>query len=126
MLKLDCFILIALLVLLELNQVSGKNSKIRTSKAKPKQNSGGKGSKSETIKVDSDRLLGDNETDDLAYNFPDEQLLIQELLSNYDVAARPVFNASHPVVVKFNFALIQIIDMDERNQILTTNVSYLD
>ena len=55
---------------------------------------------------------------------PDEQVLISELLSNYDVAARPVFNASMPVVVKFNFALIQIIDMDERNQILTTNVKY--
>lgn len=53
---------------------------------------------------------------------PDEQLLIAKLLRNYDPAARPVYNASKPVVVSFGFLLVQICDMDERNQILTTNV----
>ena len=53
---------------------------------------------------------------------PDEQNLIMRLLRNYDPAARPVFNATRPVVIKFGFALIQICDMDERNQIFTTNV----
>ena len=53
---------------------------------------------------------------------PDEQLLIARLLKNYDPAARPVYNASKTVVVKFGFLLVQICDMDERNQILTTNV----
>lgn len=53
---------------------------------------------------------------------PDEQKLIAKLLKNYDPAARPVYNASKPVVVKFGFLLVQICDMDERNQILTTNV----
>ena len=42
---------------------------------------------------------------------PDEQRLISMLLKNYDPAARPVFNASKPVVVKFGFLLIQICDM---------------
>lgn len=55
-------------------------------------------------------------------NLPDEQVLINKLLKYYDPAARPVFNASNPVVIKFSFALIQLCDMDERNQILTTNV----
>ena len=53
---------------------------------------------------------------------PDEQNLIMKLLRNYDPAARPVFNASTSVVIKFGFALIQICDMDERNQVFTTNV----
>jgi hypothetical protein len=53
---------------------------------------------------------------------PDEQLLIGRMLRNYDPASRPVFNASKPVIVRFGLAFIQICDMDERNQILTTNV----
>ena len=55
-------------------------------------------------------------------NIPDEQYLIAKLLKNYDPASRPVYNASKPVTIKFGFSLIQICDMDERNQILTTNV----
>lgn len=42
---------------------------------------------------------------------PDEQILINNILHDYDPAARPVFNSSKSVVVKFNIALIQIIDM---------------
>lgn len=53
---------------------------------------------------------------------PDEQILISKLLLNYDPASRPVYNASHTVTINFGLALIQICDMDERNQILTTNV----
>jgi hypothetical protein len=53
---------------------------------------------------------------------PDEQLLISSLLFNYDASARPVYNASQSVEVKFGMSFIQICDMDERNQILTTNV----
>lgn len=41
----------------------------------------------------------------------DEQALITRLLWNYDPAARPVYNASHEVGVKFSFALIQLCDM---------------
>ena len=44
-------------------------------------------------------------------NFHDEQVLISRLLWNYDPAARPVFNASKPVIIKFSFALIQLCDM---------------
>lgn len=55
-------------------------------------------------------------------DIPDEQLLIGRLLRYYDPASRPVFNASKPVIIKFGLSFIQICDMDERNQILTTNV----
>jgi hypothetical protein len=56
---------------------------------------------------------------------PDEQLLIGRLLRNYDPAARPVFNASKPVVIKFGLAFIQICDMvsfffPNRSKILKT------
>ncbi len=54
--------------------------------------------------------------------FPDEQRLIYELLAAYDTAARPVFNASKNVIIDLSLSLIQISDMDERNQILTANV----
>ncbi|KAI0214555.1 Neuronal acetylcholine receptor subunit alpha-4 [Lamellibrachia satsuma] len=53
---------------------------------------------------------------------PDEQRLIRKLMRGYDSSARPVFNASQNVAVNFGLTLIQIIDMDERNQVIVTNV----
>lgn len=55
-------------------------------------------------------------------SFPDEQRLIHELLSSYDTAARPVFNASKSVLITMSLSLVQISDMDERNQIFTSIV----
>lgn len=52
----------------------------------------------------------------------DEQRLIYKTLKNYDADSRPVYNASDVVTIRFSFALIQIIDIDERNQILTMNI----
>ncbi|XP_013393012.1 neuronal acetylcholine receptor subunit non-alpha-2 isoform X2 [Lingula anatina] len=53
---------------------------------------------------------------------PDEQRLLRNLLYKYDTASRPVYNASHTVTVKYGLTLTQIADMDEVNQVLTTNV----
>jgi len=115
-------IVLFLLINSTFSHAKGSN-KMRSSKTKVGKSGGGnKNLKLETKTYDDSRVLVENDTDDIPLNLPDEQVLISELLSNYDSAARPVFNASMPVVVKFNFALIQIIDMDERNQILTTNV----
>ncbi|XP_067139227.1 neuronal acetylcholine receptor subunit alpha-10-like [Centruroides vittatus] len=50
-----------------------------------------------------------------------EYRLVQYLLSTYDKSVRPSQNATDPVNVTFGLALTQIIDVDERNQILTTN-----
>ena len=116
-----------LMLTIQISLAQAKSSKIRTSKSKVKSGSGSKNSvKLDTTKVYDDsesRVYIENETDDIPLNLPDEQVLITELLSNYDPAARPVYNASMPVVVRFNFALIQIIDMDERNQILTSYIA---
>ncbi|XP_052822185.1 acetylcholine receptor subunit alpha-type acr-16 [Octopus bimaculoides] len=52
----------------------------------------------------------------------DEQRLLLALMADYDKATRPVFNASHPVNVYLGITLTQIFDVDERNQVLTTNI----
>ncbi|XP_064608997.1 neuronal acetylcholine receptor subunit alpha-10-like [Liolophura sinensis] len=53
---------------------------------------------------------------------PDEQRLMNKILEDYNPASRPVYNASHEVVIYFGLTLTQIADMDEVNQVLTTNV----
>ncbi|GAB6027786.1 Cholinergic receptor, nicotinic, alpha [Chamberlinius hualienensis] len=50
-----------------------------------------------------------------------EYRLMRYLMNNYDKSVRPAKNASEPMNVTFGLALTQIIDVDERNQILTTN-----
>ena len=43
-------------------------------------------------------------------------------MSNYQKLERPVANETEPVILKFGLTLQQIMDVDEKNQILTTNV----
>ncbi|XP_066596793.1 neuronal acetylcholine receptor subunit alpha-7 [Prorops nasuta] len=50
-----------------------------------------------------------------------EKRLLNNLLANYNTLERPVANESEPLEVKFGITLQQIIDVDEKNQILTTN-----
>ncbi|KAK7491761.1 hypothetical protein BaRGS_00017017 [Batillaria attramentaria] len=64
-------------------------------------------------------VVGDNDTD---VGVTDEQRLYRRLRMNLDPYTRPVYNASHPVVVKIGITLTQIFDLDEKNQVLTTNV----
>lgn len=42
---------------------------------------------------------------------PDEQRLLEKLLADFNPAARPVYNASKVVLVKFGITLAQISDM---------------
>jgi len=54
-----------------------------------------------------------------------EKRLIKDLLGNYSnvgIVGRPVRNTSVTITIKFGLALIQILDLDEKNQILNTNV----
>ena len=51
-----------------------------------------------------------------------ERRLISDLLANYQKYERPVQNESHPVELTFTLSLQQIIDLDERNQLLKTNL----
>ena len=54
-----------------------------------------------------------------------EKRLIKHLLDGYErlgLVGRPVYNTSETMVVRYGLALIQILDLDEKNQVLTTNV----
>ncbi|KAG8038998.1 hypothetical protein G9C98_003305 [Cotesia typhae] len=50
-----------------------------------------------------------------------ERRLLKDLLDKYNTLERPVANESEALEVKFGITLQQIIDVDEKNQILTTN-----
>ena len=55
----------------------------------------------------------------------EEDRLLRHLLRAYEhrsVYSRPVLNFNHKVTVMFGLQLIQIMELDERNQILTLNV----
>uniref|UniRef100_A0A3Q2DJV9 Neuronal acetylcholine receptor subunit alpha-7-like n=1 Tax=Cyprinodon variegatus TaxID=28743 RepID=A0A3Q2DJV9_CYPVA len=52
---------------------------------------------------------------------PHQRFLLKELLRDYNPMERPVANDSQPLIVHFSFILIQVADVDEKNQILTTN-----
>jgi len=51
-----------------------------------------------------------------------ERRLLNDLLANYNKLERPVINESEAVQLSFGLTLQQIIDVDEKNQLLTTNV----
>lgn len=57
-----------------------------------------------------------------ALEMTEEQRLMTYLLRGYERSVRPVKNASKAVVVKMGLTLTQIFDMDEKNQVLVTNV----
>ncbi|CAF1492886.1 unnamed protein product [Adineta steineri] len=59
-----------------------------------------------------------NITDDM----PDEQRLFYTIMTGYERAVRPTKKASDTVVVKLGITLTLIMDIDERNQIMTTNI----
>ncbi|XP_052277536.1 acetylcholine receptor subunit beta-like 1 isoform X2 [Dreissena polymorpha] len=52
----------------------------------------------------------------------DDERLYQHLFKDYNPLIRPVVNISDTIVVQFNLALSQIINVDEKNQIMKTNV----
>ncbi|XP_061077140.1 neuronal acetylcholine receptor subunit alpha-7 [Conger conger] len=51
-----------------------------------------------------------------------QRRLYNDLMRNYNPLERPVFNDSHSLTVHFSFSLMQIMDVDEKNQVLTTNI----
>ncbi|VDM93204.1 unnamed protein product [Onchocerca ochengi] len=54
-----------------------------------------------------------------------ERRLYEDLMKNYNNLERPVQNHSEPVVVYLKVSLQQIIDVDEKNQIVYVN-AWLD
>ncbi|XP_055641297.1 neuronal acetylcholine receptor subunit alpha-7 isoform X3 [Toxorhynchites rutilus septentrionalis] len=53
---------------------------------------------------------------------PHEKRLLNNLLQSYNTLERPVANESESLEVKFGLTLQQIIDVDEKNQLLITNI----
>ncbi|KAK5925018.1 hypothetical protein CgunFtcFv8_017579 [Champsocephalus gunnari] len=50
-----------------------------------------------------------------------QRKLYKELLANYNRLERPVVNDSAPILVELGLTLLQIIDVDEKNQVMVTN-----
>ncbi|VDL73600.1 unnamed protein product [Nippostrongylus brasiliensis] len=55
----------------------------------------------------------------IGFASPDEYRLLSDLRHNYDPYERPVANASEPLVVSVKIYLQQILDVDEKNQVIT-------
>jgi len=51
-----------------------------------------------------------------------ERRLLNDLMNTYNKLERPVPNETQAIVLKFGLTLQQIMDVDEKNQLLTTNV----
>ncbi|XP_011474999.1 neuronal acetylcholine receptor subunit alpha-2 isoform X1 [Oryzias latipes] len=51
-----------------------------------------------------------------------EERLLQNLFARYNKLSRPVQNTSDTVLVHFGLSIAQLIDVDEKNQMMTTNV----
>ncbi|XP_067096961.1 neuronal acetylcholine receptor subunit alpha-4-like [Osmerus mordax] len=51
-----------------------------------------------------------------------EDRLLKTLFGRYNKLARPVANTSDAVRVRFGLSIAQLIDVDEKNQMMTTNV----
>ncbi|XP_066523349.1 neuronal acetylcholine receptor subunit alpha-7 isoform X2 [Hoplias malabaricus] len=51
-----------------------------------------------------------------------QRRLYKDLMRNYNPLERPVYNDSQSLTVHFSFSLMQIMDVDEKNQVLTTNI----
>ncbi|KAI6243527.1 Acetylcholine receptor subunit alpha-type unc-63 [Aphelenchoides fujianensis] len=58
----------------------------------------------------------------VAQNSKDSSRLYETLLSDYNKLVRPVHNNTETLVVKFKLKLSQLLDVHEKNQIMTTNV----
>ncbi|XP_028824770.1 neuronal acetylcholine receptor subunit alpha-4-like isoform X3 [Denticeps clupeoides] len=51
-----------------------------------------------------------------------EERLLKTLFASYNKFSRPVANISEVVLVHFGLSIAQLIDVDEKNQMMTTNV----
>ncbi|XP_038207975.1 neuronal acetylcholine receptor subunit alpha-10-like isoform X1 [Zerene cesonia] len=56
-----------------------------------------------------------------AFSCDEEYQLVRHLMDKYDPSVRPVENSSHPLLVTFGVSLHHIIDVEEKDQLLTTN-----
>ncbi|KAI1901517.1 hypothetical protein AGOR_G00035240 [Albula goreensis] len=67
-------------------------------------------------------LIGVSALIQVSVQGPQQRTLLKELLKDYNRMERPVANDSLPLTVNLSMILVQIMDVDEKNQVLTTNV----
>ncbi|XP_008302876.1 neuronal acetylcholine receptor subunit alpha-7 [Stegastes partitus] len=58
----------------------------------------------------------------VSHQGPNQRRLYKDLMTNYNPLERPVANDSQTLTVNFGLTLRQIMDVDEKNQVLTTNI----
>uniref|UniRef100_A0A3P9LKQ0 Neuronal acetylcholine receptor subunit alpha-7 n=1 Tax=Oryzias latipes TaxID=8090 RepID=A0A3P9LKQ0_ORYLA len=58
----------------------------------------------------------------VSHQGPNQRRLYSDLMSTYNPLERPVYNDSQSLTVHFGLSLLQIMDVDEKNQVLTTNI----
>nr|CRZ21970.1 Bm8014 [Brugia malayi] len=58
----------------------------------------------------------------IVYCTEDANRLFEDLLVNYNKLVRPVDNKTDALIVRFKLKLSQLLDVHEKNQIMTTNV----
>ncbi|XP_076873779.1 neuronal acetylcholine receptor subunit beta-3a isoform X1 [Brachyhypopomus gauderio] len=51
-----------------------------------------------------------------------EDMLLRNLFHGYQKWVRPVFHANDTITVRFGLKISQLVDVDEKNQLMTTNV----
>ncbi|ELK18361.1 Neuronal acetylcholine receptor subunit alpha-5, partial [Pteropus alecto] len=51
-----------------------------------------------------------------------EDTLLKDLLRDYEKWVRPVEYLNDKIKIKFGLAISQLVDVDEKNQLMTTNV----
>ncbi|XP_067328424.1 neuronal acetylcholine receptor subunit alpha-7-like isoform X3 [Anolis sagrei] len=51
-----------------------------------------------------------------------QRQLLKDLMEDYTPLERPVGDDAQPITIHFTLSLMQIMDVDEKNQVLTTNV----
>ena len=76
--------------------------------------------KSDTLWIFCTFLMGS--LCNVIFGATNEHRLLNNLLMDYQKYERPVANESLPVSLNFSLSLQQIIDLDERNQLLITNL----
>ncbi|XP_048085465.1 cholinergic receptor, nicotinic, alpha 11 [Alosa alosa] len=67
-------------------------------------------------------LLGFSALVQVSVQGPYQRSLLKSLLKDYNRMERPVANDSLPLTVVLSMSLVQIMDVDEKNQVLTTNI----
>ncbi|KAG9355334.1 hypothetical protein JZ751_000172 [Albula glossodonta] len=67
-------------------------------------------------------LIGVSALIQVSLQGPHQRTLLKELLKDYNRMERPVANDSLPLTVNLSMILVQIMDVDEKNQVLTTNI----